>query len=473
MRGGYGSLRQLQAALAGLLVTLAALTWTCSALRAQTENIPAGLDALLQQKDYLELENALAHLGVDLSSPSLAYFDGVMANRVNQVQKSVGLLEPLISILLKTNPARAEVALCTLADDYAKTFRYANAATFYARANRVAEQQQRPSECGAGSEASRWNLLRKAPVQTLQASGGFIVRGKKDELGLFQIPVASGNYTGTWIVDSGANLSVISRSVANKIGIATSASNDTAQTEGRLSVMIHTAVIPEIRLGPATLRNVAVLVVEDSNLSFPRFNYRIDGCLGLPALEAFGTITFYHNGRVRFGSAEKAADKGIVAHNFFLEKFTPLIAARFGNERHLFTFDTGAMGTILSAKFFEENPEIVSGSKLVRLELMGAGGTVAASAFEVSSLVIKFDESCAKINAIDVLTGATEASGRLDDFYGEIGENALTSLSSFTLDFQTMHFTADGEHPDCPGSGILLYSGGRRSQNGRADNARH
>jgi predicted aspartyl protease len=428
------------------LLILAILIWTSSLLWSQTPDSLTQLDALVQQKQYIALEHAVVTASDKLPSLSRAYFQGVMANRVNHVEKSIRLLEPLIANLLETSPVRAEFALCTLADDYAKSFRYRNAARLYAEANRVAEQQGKQSECGAAKEASRWSLLRDAPSETVANTGPFTVKGERDTLGLFQVPVAAGNYSGSWMVDSGANLSVVSRSVANELGLATSTGSETAQGIAGLFVSVHTAVIPEIRLGPAVLRNVAVLVVEDSELSFSELGYRIEGCLGIPVLAALGKVTFYHDGRIYFDPGKIPA-KEKAFHNFFFDRFTPLIVADFGHREQLFTIDTGAMGTMLSANFYKADGESFDSRESVDLELSGAGGMLAVPAYQVPSLVVRFGGSCGRIKDVSVLL---ETVHRPDEFYGDIGETALSSFSSFTLDFHAMHFSVNGGDPgDC------------------------
>jgi predicted aspartyl protease len=445
---------------APLLAILAVLISTSSSICGQTHAFPANLDVLLQHKRYIELEQALISAAPELSPLSRAYFQGVMTNRINQVQKSVDLLEPLIPTLLSTSPVRAEIALCTLADDYAKSFRYGNSVSFYAQANRVAERLGKKSECRASREASLWALLRNARAQTVTTTAVFTVQGKWDAVGLLQVPITSANYAGSWIVDSGANLSVVSRSVANKLGIKTSTGTETAQGTTGLSATIRTAVIPEIRLGPAILRNVAVLVVDDSELSFSRLDYRIEACLGLPVLAALGRVTFYHDGRINFSSVEKTSNEGTGSHNLFLERFTPLIAADFGHRNQLFILDTGAMGTVLSAEFYEENRTIVNSDEGVTLELSGAGGTLAAPAYEIPSLMAKFGESCARVKNVPILKAAT---GVPDEFYGNIGESALSSFSSFTLDFHAMHFSVNGGNAgDCADSVALTSSESRK-----------
>ena len=429
-----------------VLATLSVLIWTSSLTYGQAQGTTVGMDGLLQQRHYVELERALL-TSTSVQPSTLAYFQGVMANRINDVQKSISLLEPLIPNLVATSPVRAELALCTLADDYAKTFRYGKAAALYAQANRVAGQLGKRSECRADTEASQWGLLSNAQAQTVSAPGEFSIGGKRDTLGFFQVPITSGKYNGSWAISSGTKLSVVTRSVANKLDLQISTGSATAQGETGVSVSIRTAVIPEIRLGPALLRNVPVLVIEDSDFSFPRYNYQIEGCLGLPVLAALGKVTFYREGRIDFNFGEKVANKGTGSHNLFLERSIPLITADFGHGEQLFTLDTGSMVTVLSAAFYKEDSKIVDVAGAVRLELSGVGGPGALPAYRIPSLVVTFGQSCAKVKDISLLIGPT---GQPDEFYGSIGESALSSFSSFTLDFGAMHFSVNGGNPaDC------------------------
>lgn len=416
------------------------LMWPSSAVYGQTQSqhSTADLDLLLQQKRYVELEQALATSASDMPFLSLTYFEGVMANRTNQVRRSIHFLEPVLPALFAGNPLRGEVALCTLADDYAKSFRYADAAKIYAEANRAAKQQGKDSECDADRETSRWTLLSGAPPQTVTGARAFTVPGKRDAFGLFEVEVTAGNYVGSWIVDSGANLSVITRSVADKMGLELSTEEETAQGIG-LSVPVHTAVIPELRLGKAVLRNVAVVVAEESDMSFPNVGYQIEGCLGLPVLAALGRITFYPDGRVNFSKVQ--TDEQVGPNSLFLEKFTPLIAADFGHGNQLFTFDTGAGGTVLSAKFYREAREYFDPANLVNLELIGVGGTLVSPAYILGDAVARLGEECTKVGDIQVLT---EPTGAPDEFYGNVGQSAVSSFSSFTLDFKAMQFSVSG-----------------------------
>jgi predicted aspartyl protease len=415
----------------------------------------AGLDVLLRQKDYIELQHALLNSLPDLSQQNSKYFQGIMANRTNDVEKSIGLLGPLLPTLLSEDLERAEFALCALADDYAKTFRYRNAAGIYGQAAGVAEKRRKESVCNARHEASRWALFADAPAQVVAESGEFSIRGKRDAAGLFRIPVTSENYAGLWIVDSGANLSVVSSSVASELGIRSSGKSETLQGANGVSVPVRAAVIPRIHLGPVLLRNVAVLVVADSDMNLSNLNYKIDGCLGLTVLAALGKITFHRDGQIDFSPGRKLSGKA-ESQNMFFENLTPLIAADLGQGVQLFTFDTGATGTVLSAAFYR-GP--FRAGEPFSLGLAGVGGTTDFRAYRVDSLLAKLGGACARIEDVAILTSP---SGLSDEFYGNVGQSALASFSSFTLDFPAMEFSvSEGQIDDCKGTFTVAASAGR------------
>jgi predicted aspartyl protease len=416
----------------------------CASCPLSAEQPPAkssDLDLLLARKQYDKFEREFTARAARLTAEDRTYFGGVLANRINLVDRSILLLQPLISGLLMSNPVHAEYALCTLADNYARNFRYGKAANTYLQAALVAEANRAESTCNARHEAARWALLDGAPPQTIQSSGPFALSGSNDSLGLLRVPVNVGTYAGSWILDTGANLSVVSRSVADRLGLAVSTRTADAAASSGHSVPVRVAVIPQIQLGPALIRNVAVLVAEDSDLTFPSINYRIEGCLGLPVLMALGAVSVVQGASVHFAGSLETRPGNSAAHNIFLERFTPVVIADFGHGDQLFTVDTGAIGTILSMAFFGEGETSIDAGQLRALEILGAGGSVVATAYEVDGLVARVDGHCVTPQLVDILT---QHSNSTDEFYGNVGQNVLGLFASYTFDFRSMHFSVTG-----------------------------
>jgi hypothetical protein len=421
--------------------------WVCavvlvlSSVASYAQNTAANadsLDSLVLAKQYVELEESLK--GAALNTAEGTYYNGLLANHLNRAQQSVDLLEAVLPALEASNPVRAEVAVCTLADDFVKLSKYADASETYAMAARIADSESHESLCHATRESARWALFRGAPAQVVVSGLPTIIRGTRDKLGLVHLPVMAGSYAGSWLLDTGANVTVIRRSAADRIGVQLSANAAAAQGSSGKSVGVHAGTIPELQIGKIVLRNVAVLVVEDADLNFPDADYQIEGSLGLPVLAALGRVTLYADGSVVLG-AKATARAGASNHTLFFERSTPLVAADLGYGRQLFVVDTGAQGTILTSQFFAQTKGTSQLGKMVTLDLAGAGGVGTMAAFGSQDLVANFGGACVPLNEAHILTSNT---GSEDDFYGVIGQDALRQVTSVTFDFVNMQFSTRG-----------------------------
>src|SRR5580692_6123732 len=121
-----------RAFLNGCLFVAAVVTLTpCLVLcQKRSDRVASDLALLVQEKRYIEFERQLEGASTQgLSASDRALFEGILANRRNQVAKSIRLLEPLAHTLVEGPADRAELGLCALGDDYAKSFRYGDART--------------------------------------------------------------------------------------------------------------------------------------------------------------------------------------------------------------------------------------------------------------------------------------------------------------------------------------------------------
>ena len=416
------------------------LTLTFCPLSSFAENTFAAnaLDSMVVAKQFAELEQSLQT--ASLNNAESAYYNGLLANHLNRPQHSVDLLESVLPALEASSPLRAELAVCALADDFVKLSKYGKASETYALAARISDAESRESICYAARESARWALFSEAPAQVVVSGSPTIVRGTRDKLGLVQLPVTAGSYAGSWLLDTGANVTVIRRSAADRIGVQLSANGSAAQGSSGKTVGVRAGTIPELQIASIVLRNVPVLVVDDADLNFPEAGYEIEGSLGLPVLAALGTMTLYADGSVALGSKNgKSADTA--NHTLFLEHSIPLIVADLGYGKELFVVDTGAQGTILSSQFFAQIKGTSQLGKMVTLDLAGAGGVGTMAAFGSQDLVANFGDACVPLREAHILASD---KGSEDDFFGVIGQDAFRQFSSITLDFQNMQFHTAG-----------------------------
>jgi Aspartyl protease len=399
-------------------------------------------DQLLRERRYLELERALSSKS-NLSGSDRAFFEGVMANRRNRVAESIRMLQPLVSSLAAANKERAVIALSTLADDYEKTFRYSDAADTYEELERRFgssmddQERQRVSR-----EAARWSLLRGAPRQSSEVKVPFTMPITKNKVGLLEVSAEIGRFHESLILDTGANLSAISASLAQPLGLKLSSSVATSRGIAGRKMTVHTAVIPELRLGDARLRNVAVIVVSDKDLIVPELHYRIPGSIGFPVLSALGRITFFADGRLGVGLKE-TAESPSGEENLFLQRLTPIVAAEVAGMERLFTIDTGAVGSFFTVQYYLEHKSDFTSQMIGKFDLAGAGGVRTYPAYFAGKLNLKIGGACVLVNQLPVIIQARGSSD--DKFYGNVGQSVLSQFKSYTFDFQNMSFSADGD----------------------------
>jgi predicted aspartyl protease len=424
------------------LVMLAAL---CVSSSTGNEHVTgADLDILLKQRNYLKLEKSLTSSTPSLSAEDHAFFAGVMANRRNQAAESIRLLQPLIPSLSKVDRRRAVIALSTLADDYEKTFQYSAAAdTYTTLVQNYAHDMSSGELTRVTQEATRWSLLRGAPPQTGSISASFTIATTRNRLGLVKAPVTIGGQQTSMILDTGANLSAIDRSAALRLGLKLSSNTATMEGMAAVPVPVHTAIIPELEIGKAVFRNVAVIVVEDKDTFVPALQYSLPGSLGFPVLAALRKITFFADGR--FGVGPQSTPGSSVSGNLFLQRLTPIVAAEIRGKEELFTIDTGATGSFLSARYYQDFPQQFDSQVVDEMVLTGAGGTRSLPAYYASQITLSLGGACVRMEDVPVLASP---QGIPDDyFYGNLGQSAFSMFPSYTFDFENMSFAIQG--PPC------------------------
>ena len=399
------------------------------------------LNQLLRDRHYLELNAALSSKS-NLSVSDRTFFEGVMANRCNRVADSIKMLEPLVPTLSTTDKERGVITLSTLADDYEKSFRYSDAANAYSELDRrfglLMDENERRR---VSREAARWSLLRGSPPQSIEVKQPFSVPTRKDRVGLPEVSVDFGKFHESLILDTGANLSAISFSLAQRLGLKISNSSATSNGIAGRRMTIRTAVIPEFRLGEAKLRNVAVIVIDDKDMIVPTLHYRIPGSIGFPVLSALGRITFFADGRFGVGSNLAASSSG--EENLFLQRLTPVVAAEIAGAERLFTIDTGSAGTFFTLQYYIEHKNDFASQTIGNFELAGAGGVRTYPSYLTGKVNIKMGGACVSVNEIPVIA---QTQGQSDDkFYGNIGQLFLGRLKSYTFDFEKMRFNAEGD----------------------------
>jgi predicted aspartyl protease len=183
--------------------------------------------------------------------------------------------------------------------------------------------------------------LRGAPTQTVEFSKAATVKARL--LGSWIVPVSVNGKDADWILDTGANLSLVTESEAARIGLTILPESAIASGSTGKRNRVRVAIGTDVRFGSALLHNVAIVVIADNALparparNFWGFRYTI--------VEK-DQYLFKRSGADRTDSRTPPGEP-----NIFLDGLTPIVEAHHGSSPIQMVVDTGASRTTFYAIF--------------------------------------------------------------------------------------------------------------------------
>lgn len=404
---------------------------------SKTALVSDGPDANVREFRLDELETTLRtmHPGSERD-----YFAGVLANRAGRTSDSIRLLNNALPSIRKSQATRAAVALEALADDYNKSFRYDDAARAYDDLLMHFSNKLRGERLqGTKDDAGVARLLRGAPPQRISWNGPTRLKTERNVLGSVVTELTVNGIREKWLLDTGANLSVVSRSFARQLGIKLLPGfGQTMSGITGIENPLQVALLPTLQMGGATLHNVVVLVLDDSNLRIGTGEqaYQINAIVGYPVFQALGAVRFQRDGWFDAGNGIR---DDAASTRMYMEQLMPVIDCRVQGKELPFSFDTGASGTILSIRYFERFRGEIGSWKKGQNKSFGAGGVVRRTIYIQPTLDLTVGDRSPTLNRVPIFRN--KMGSGIDELYGNLGQDMVSGFDSFTLDFSKMTFS--------------------------------
>jgi predicted aspartyl protease len=368
------------------------------------------------------------------------YFCGMLANRTGHIGESIQLLSRALPAMRVSRPDRAAAALQALADDYIKVFQYADAARVYDDLlTHFPDQLKGEQLPHTKDDANLAQILRDAPAQTLTWNGATKLKTERNPMNSRNVELTVNGVQGPWLLDTGANFSVVTKSFAERLGLKLL--EGTSQTQAGITGIenpLRVALLPTLEMGGATLHNVVVLVLGDANLkiSVGKESYQINGIIGYPVFQALGTVSFRHDGEFEAGHQAQAAGKGA---RMFMKDLTPIIQCEVEGKELPFSFDTGASDTDLFVRYLEQFHKESRNWKKGKTMTAGAGGVVKLKIYTQPELKIGIGNKVVILKKVTIHRSNTGTDR--GELYGNLGQDVVANFESFTLDFSAMTFS--------------------------------
>jgi clan AA aspartic protease (TIGR02281 family) len=360
---------------------------------------------------FLLMALAAASAGPVESDPFAAPPRGEVSTLIRSAQFGEAGADSAIEAWLKQHPAasrsdrmRLEHRLCS-----DLRMRNANAAAAVECADAV--------ELGSDDAQAAANSATLRDVPPIAAIGAARVALTPNRLGSRDTTVIVNGVGAPWLVDTGAQITVVSSSLARRIGLnllhgPVTVHSTTGFAKGNL------AVIDRLHIGAAEVENVPVLVLPDAQLK-------------IADLVAFGRVAWLDAGAtLALGDDAPSPPPGSPRLYWHEEGIGVPVSTALGvRGAHL---DTGANDTYLRAPAHALlTPAIEATAAWRRGKVGGAGGVM-----DTNEKV--YPQISLDVAGVPMVFRNISLSEADNEGVARLGDDMLERLSSLTLDFETM-----------------------------------
>ena len=278
--------------------------------------------------------------------------------------------------------------------------------------------------------------FRGLPDQTLAKSRPSVLPHERQSI---FIPLAVNGMPAEYFFDTGAGISCVSESEAERLGLRVTETTGTMGTTTTATTM-RTAVAKDVTIGGFHFKNVSFAVLpEKEPWIFLEPGKR--GIIGLPLILGFRTLRWYGDGPIEIGGKPGSLD--VRKSNLRFDDDHLIIEATVQQQRVFGTFDTGAETTDLFAAFAEQfAPLLKATGKTDSLDLKGIGGTETLDAIAVPDLTFNIGGREAVLSPARVLVHKSWRKCCAMN----VGLDLLRQARSFTIDFGAMTLALEGNH---------------------------
>jgi predicted aspartyl protease len=285
---------------------------------------------------------------------------------------------------------------------------------------------------------SIWKALENSDKQTISRSVDVKIQLSRDHAKLANVPVTVSGKTKNFVFDTGANFSVIQRSVAMEMNCEIIPIQFDVSAITGAKVKSDLAVVKELMIGDpegsgqvVICKNVVFLVFDDKDLTFSEVDYSIQGIIGFPVIRNLEEIHITKNDELVIPKIPEMYSN----NNMILNGFVPVVQVIQEQDTLQFSFDTGAAETSLnSSYYYKYKKRVDKKGKKQTLKSGGAGGMVEYEGYLLPKVTLSVGLSTVTLKNVQV---RKENAGQVDaDFDGNLGQDFIKQFDEMIISFK-------------------------------------
>lgn len=396
---------------------------------------------LLNKEEYFRLKTLLDSCGSDLPDDQRLFYQAVLSNKFNQCDSSNTIISNLFkNYRNKLSDSVKKELFHIQAYNYIRQYQYAKAVkNFDSLIHNFPHSTGSAQLADLNNSKTLWAALKNVPPQTVSAHNTTTINWTNDKVGLIQIPVSMHRDTADFVFDTGANISVVTKSIANKWHIKVfNVSFDLGGGTG-FTTKSDIGMADSLYVGDVLIRNAVFLVLPDDMLYVKQINYRQQGIFGLPIMAQLKEWQFKKDGTVTIPqSLTKSSLKNMV-----IDGLMPLVNFKVLNTYLPFRFDSGANSSTLYSLFFERfKSYILANGQTHELKEGGVGGIVITKAYTLHNFTFTIGDKKTVLPKIDIRTKPYNKDDQVTT-YGNLGQDIIKQNKTMTINFSDMFIRMD------------------------------
>lgn len=406
---------------------------TKSKTKTSNKTILDSLNSLKQNRDYFVMKNYYASNKENLSENDQLYFKTLLHNIYLNYSQSHEAFKQLsannfegidssdIKYLINIDITNlllqgmyAEVALS--ADKFIRDFKYMFDSSEY--------------------KAHESTLLLAKAIKdkrsmSVKRNGEINIPLTRDRANLMNIDVQLGDSLFNLVFDTGANLSMLQRSIAEQAGMDIISADISVNFATGAQFLCDVAVADYIRIGDQFVENAVFIIAADSILTFPEANYEINGIIGFPIISALEEIHFTNDNKIFVPNT--ITDYNV--NNLVIDELMPIILVNYNNDTLNFGFDTGARTTSLYSNFYNKYSDVID-TTYNEMEFYhgSGGGQIKSNGFILDSIQLSIAGKYRMINSIKL---HKDKFGIGDYRDGNLGQDFMSQFDKMIISFRS------------------------------------
>ena len=387
---------------------------------------------LLDRKEYFRFKNLFEASRDQLNEWQVLYFDVIEASISNKpalaneyAETLLGKYAGLIPDSLKKDILSSQIG------NKVQLFEYKGALVASEELlNSYSNYLDDNEKVEYADDLEFWKIARDVPPQTMSITSDSKLELTDSFVGK-NITVNINGKTMLSIFDTGANFSVLIKSVAEDMGVRMLPGKFKVTSITGEKIFAELGVADNVNIGNMTFNNVLFLVFPDEEFTFGP-DLVIRSIIGFPIINAMKELTFSED----YIFVPKTPSKKSY-NNLALDGLSPVIEIIVNSDSLCFGFDTGANRTMLYPPYYlDSKDEIEKNFKITKYKFGGAGGIIEVDAYLINDLALRTGETQNILKETYALISPLGEDSKY--FYGNLGMDFIGAYKSYTINFESM-----------------------------------